>query len=120
MAGFMQWENQIGRRLQLRDLRASSQWWSPATGRAKLGVSTPSISEVIAGVEPSACASSIELRATAARNVEYTFKTAWDVVMLCIVLPFNRPFNAVTERLPARSPSVSSDGLLLHGDIRYD
>lgn len=50
----IQWEHQIGRRLRLRDLfvfLTVADSGSMARAAAKLGVSTPSISEVIAGLE---------------------------------------------------------------------
>ena len=54
MARLVQWEQQIGRRLRLRDLFVFFtvvEYGSMAKAGAKLGVSTPSISEVIAGLE---------------------------------------------------------------------
>jgi DNA-binding transcriptional LysR family regulator len=54
MAKLHQWEQQIGRRLRLRDLFVFFtvvEYGSMAKAAAKLGVSTPSISEVIAGLE---------------------------------------------------------------------
>jgi DNA-binding transcriptional LysR family regulator len=54
MARLIQWEQQIGRRLRLRDLFVFFtvvEYGSMAKAGAKLGVSTPSISEVIAGLE---------------------------------------------------------------------
>jgi len=54
MARLVQWEQQIGRRLRLRDLFVFFtvvEYGSMAKAAAKLGVSTPSISEVIAGLE---------------------------------------------------------------------
>jgi DNA-binding transcriptional LysR family regulator len=54
MPRLMQWEHQIGRRLRLRDLFVFFtvvEYGSMAKAAAKLGVSTPSISEVIAGLE---------------------------------------------------------------------
>jgi len=54
MARLIQWEQQIGRRLRLRDLFVFFtvvEYGSMAKAAAKLGVSTPSISEVIAGLE---------------------------------------------------------------------
>jgi DNA-binding transcriptional LysR family regulator len=54
MARLTQWERQIGRRLRLRDLFVFStvvEYGSMARAAAKLGVSTPSISEVIAELE---------------------------------------------------------------------
>jgi len=50
----MQWEHQIGRRLRLRDLFVFftvAEQGSMAKAASKLGVSTPSISEVVAGLE---------------------------------------------------------------------
>src|SRR2546430_8276159 len=50
----VQWEQQIGRRLRLRDLFVFFtvvEYGSMAKAATKLGVSTPSISEVIAGLE---------------------------------------------------------------------
>src|SRR5258708_25303198 len=50
----IQWEQQIGRRLRLRDLFVFFtvvEYGSMAKAGAKLGVSTPSISEVIAALE---------------------------------------------------------------------
>jgi DNA-binding transcriptional LysR family regulator len=54
MPRLMQWEQQIGRRLRLRDLFVFFtvvEYGSMAKAADKLGVSTPSISEVIAGLE---------------------------------------------------------------------
>ncbi len=54
MSKLIQWEQQIGRRLQLRDLFVFFtvvEYGSMARAAATLGVSTPSISEVIAGLE---------------------------------------------------------------------
>jgi DNA-binding transcriptional LysR family regulator len=54
MPRLMQWEQQIGRRLRLRDLFVFFtvvECGSMAKAAAKLGVSTPSISEVIASLE---------------------------------------------------------------------
>src|SRR5215831_21296548 len=54
MARLIQWEQQIGRRLRLRDLSVFFtvvEYGSMAKAAAKLGVSTPSISEVIASLE---------------------------------------------------------------------
>jgi DNA-binding transcriptional LysR family regulator len=54
MPRLTQWEQQIGRRLRLRDLFVFFtvvESGSMAKAGAKLGVSTPSISEVIAGLE---------------------------------------------------------------------
>src|SRR5215831_801281 len=54
MPMLMQWERQIGRRLRLRDLFVFFtvvEYGSMAKAAAKLGVSTPSISEVIASLE---------------------------------------------------------------------
>src|SRR5215470_14163262 len=54
MAQLVQWEQQIGRRVRLRDLFVYFtvvEYGSMAKAAAKLGVSTPSISEVIAGLE---------------------------------------------------------------------
>jgi DNA-binding transcriptional LysR family regulator len=54
MARLIQWEQQIGRRLRLRDLFVFFtvvEYGSMAKAATKLGVSTPSISEVIAGLE---------------------------------------------------------------------
>jgi DNA-binding transcriptional LysR family regulator len=54
MARLVQWEQQIGRRLRLRDLFVYFtvvEYGSMAKAAAKLGVSTPSISEVIASLE---------------------------------------------------------------------
>jgi DNA-binding transcriptional LysR family regulator len=54
MARLIQWERQIGRRLRLRDLFVFFtvlEYGSMAKAAAKLGVSTPSISEVIAALE---------------------------------------------------------------------
>jgi DNA-binding transcriptional LysR family regulator len=54
MPRLVQWEQQIGRRLRLRDLFVFFtvlEYGSMAKAAAKLGVSTPSISEVIAGLE---------------------------------------------------------------------
>jgi DNA-binding transcriptional LysR family regulator len=54
MPRLVQWEQQIGRRLRLRDLSVFFtvvEHGSMAKAAAKLGVSTPSISEVIAALE---------------------------------------------------------------------
>jgi DNA-binding transcriptional LysR family regulator len=54
MPRLVQWEQQIGRRLRLRDLSVFFtvvEYGSMAKAASKLGVSTPSISEVIAGLE---------------------------------------------------------------------
>ena len=54
MPKLIQWEQQIGRRLRLRDLFVFFtvvEYGSMAKAAAKLGVSTPSISEVIAALE---------------------------------------------------------------------
>jgi DNA-binding transcriptional LysR family regulator len=54
MRALVQWEKQIGRRLRLRDLFVFFtvvEYGSMAKAAAKLGVSTPSISEVIASLE---------------------------------------------------------------------
>src|SRR5215475_12051561 len=54
MARLHQWEQEIGRRLRLRDLFVFFtvvEYGSMAKAAAKLGVSTPSISEVIAALE---------------------------------------------------------------------
>jgi DNA-binding transcriptional LysR family regulator len=54
MARLVQWEQQIGRRVRLRDLFVYFtvvEYGSMAKAAAKLRVSTPSISEVIAGLE---------------------------------------------------------------------
>lgn len=54
MARLVQWEQQIGRRVRLRDLFVYFtvvEYGSMAKAAAKLGVSTPSISEVIAALE---------------------------------------------------------------------
>ncbi|HEV2955925.1 MAG TPA: LysR family transcriptional regulator [Xanthobacteraceae bacterium] len=54
MARLVQWEQQIGRRVRLRDLFVFFtvvEYGSMAKAGAKLGVSTPSVSEVIAGLE---------------------------------------------------------------------
>jgi DNA-binding transcriptional LysR family regulator len=56
MPGPIQWEQQIGRRVRLRDLFvffAVVECGSMAKAGAKLGVSTPSISDIIAGLENS-------------------------------------------------------------------
>jgi len=48
------WENRIGRRLRLRDLHVFFtvvQWGSMAKAAGQLGISQPSVSEVIAGLE---------------------------------------------------------------------
>lgn len=48
------WENRIGRRLRLRDLHVFFtvvQWGSMAKAAGHLGISQPSVSEVIAGLE---------------------------------------------------------------------
>src|SRR5712691_11792096 len=54
MPRLVQWEQQIGRRLRLRDLFVFFtvvEYGSMAKAGAKLGVSTPSISEVVAALE---------------------------------------------------------------------
>jgi DNA-binding transcriptional LysR family regulator len=54
MGRLIQWEDQIGRRLRLRDLFVFFtvvEYGSMAKAGAKLGVSTPSISQVIAALE---------------------------------------------------------------------
>jgi DNA-binding transcriptional LysR family regulator len=54
MPRLIQWEHQIGRRLRLRDLFVFFtvvEYGSMAKAASKLGVSTPSISEVIASLE---------------------------------------------------------------------
>src|SRR5262245_9286212 len=54
MVRLVQWEHRIGRRLRLRDLFVFFtvvENGSMARAAAKLGVSTPSISQVIAGLE---------------------------------------------------------------------
>src|SRR5713101_7957533 len=54
MPRLIQWEQQIGRRLRLRDLFVFFtvvEYGSMAKAGAKLGVSTPSISEVVAALE---------------------------------------------------------------------
>src|ERR1700731_5309885 len=54
MPRLIQWEHQIGRRLRLRDLFVFFtvvEYGSMAQAAAKLGVSTPSISEVIGALE---------------------------------------------------------------------
>src|SRR4029453_975897 len=54
MPRLVQWEQQIGRRLRLRDLHVFFtvvEYGSIAKAATKLGVSTPSISEVIASLE---------------------------------------------------------------------
>src|SRR5260370_7626152 len=54
MPRLIQWEHQIGRRLRLRDLFVFFtvvEYGSMAKAAAKLGVSIPSISEVIASLE---------------------------------------------------------------------
>jgi DNA-binding transcriptional LysR family regulator len=54
MPKLIHWEGQIGRRLRLRDLSVFFtviEYGSMAKAAGKLGVSTPSISEVIAGLE---------------------------------------------------------------------
>jgi DNA-binding transcriptional LysR family regulator len=54
MARLVQWQDQIGRRLRLRDLSVFFtvvEYGSMAKAGAKLGVSTPSISQVIAALE---------------------------------------------------------------------
>src|SRR5438045_5217352 len=54
MARLVQWEQQIGRRVRLRDLSVFFtvvEYGSMAKAGAKLGVSTPSISQVIAALE---------------------------------------------------------------------
>jgi len=54
MARLVQWEQQIGRRLRLRDLFVFFtvvEYGSMAKAAARLGVATPSVSEVIASLE---------------------------------------------------------------------
>src|SRR5437773_1523544 len=54
MSRLAQWEQKIGRRVRLRDLFVFFtvvEYGSMAKAAAKLGVSTPSISEVIAALE---------------------------------------------------------------------
>ena len=54
MAKPVNWENRIGRRLRLRDLHiffTVVQWGSMAKAARELGMSQPSVSEVIAGLE---------------------------------------------------------------------
>src|SRR5215470_12996508 len=54
MPKLVEWERQIGRRLRLRDLFVFFtvvEYGSMAKAGAKLGVSTPSISQVIAALE---------------------------------------------------------------------
>jgi DNA-binding transcriptional LysR family regulator len=54
MARVIEWERQIGRRLRLRDLSiffTVVEYGSMAKAGAKLGVSTPSVSQVIAALE---------------------------------------------------------------------
>ena len=54
MARLVQWEQQIGRRVRLRDLFVFFtvvEYGSMAKAGAKLGVSTPSVSEVIADLD---------------------------------------------------------------------
>src|SRR5262249_52757911 len=54
MAKLIQWEQQIGRRLRLRDLSVFFtvvEYGSMSKAAAKLGVSTPSVSEVILRLE---------------------------------------------------------------------
>src|SRR5271155_5526955 len=54
MPRIVQWEHQIGRRLRLRDLFVFStvvKSGSMAKAAARLNVSTPSISEIVAGLE---------------------------------------------------------------------
>jgi len=54
MPRLVQWEQQIGRRLRLRDLHVFFtvvEYGSMAKAATKLGVSTPSISEVVAALE---------------------------------------------------------------------
>jgi molybdenum-dependent DNA-binding transcriptional regulator ModE len=66
MPKLVQWEQQIGRRLRLRDLFVLftvTEYGSMAKAAIKLGVSTASISEVIAGLEHAlACGCSIAVR----------------------------------------------------------
>jgi DNA-binding transcriptional LysR family regulator len=50
----LDWEHRVGRRVRLRDLHilfAVVQWGSMAKGAAHLGMSQPSVSEAIAGLE---------------------------------------------------------------------
>ena len=54
MARLVQWEQQIGRRVRLRDLFVFFtvvEYGSMAKAGTKLGVSTPTVSEVIADLE---------------------------------------------------------------------
>src|SRR5712671_1281025 len=54
MARKIEWERQVGRRLKLRDLHVFStvvHCGSMAKGAAQLGVSQPTVSEVIADLE---------------------------------------------------------------------
>jgi DNA-binding transcriptional LysR family regulator len=56
MARLTNWENQTGRRLRLRDLHVMftvAEWGSMAKAAAKLGISQPAISDVIANLEHS-------------------------------------------------------------------
>ena len=55
------WDNQIGRRLRLRDLHVLfvvAQQGSMAKAAARLGVSAPTVSEIVANLEHSATAPS--------------------------------------------------------------
>ena len=54
MAGKIDWEGRIGRRLKLRDLHVYFtvvQCGSMAKAAAELGVAQPTVSEIIAGLE---------------------------------------------------------------------
>src|SRR5438093_948877 len=54
MARKINWENQIGRRLRLRDLHVlftAAERGSMAKAAAELGISQPSVSDVIANLE---------------------------------------------------------------------
>src|SRR5437016_5337121 len=56
MARLINWENQIGRRLRLRDLHVMfmvAEQGSMAKAAAELGISQPAVSDVIAGLEQS-------------------------------------------------------------------
>jgi DNA-binding transcriptional LysR family regulator len=68
----LEWDAQLGRRLRLRDLHiflTVVQRSSMARGAAHLGVSTPSVSEVIAGLEH---ALGVRLLDRSSRGVEPT------------------------------------------------
>jgi DNA-binding transcriptional LysR family regulator len=72
MAGHIHWERNIGRRFQLRDLQvffAVAERGSMAKAASELGVTQPSVSAVIAGLETSL---GVKLFDRSARGVELT------------------------------------------------